>query len=239
MSRSPIVVYCDFDGTVTQGDVTDLLLSELADPSWRLVEAKWEQGLIGSRECLARQIPLMQGGWKAIEAQLRHVKLDPSFAPFARWCAARMIPLRIVSDGVDRVIETLLAREGITVGAVYANHLLESASGELSLVFPYPSVQLACNAGLCKCERVDGGPEAPLRIVIGDGRSDRCWAARADRVFAKSELLTYCCTQAIPCAPFADFHDVRRAIALLQDLSTRRFSTPIGAGCPMNGSMDA
>ena len=217
MSRPAVVIYCDFDGTVTQGDVTDVLLSELADASWRLIEAEWEQGLIGSRECLARQIPLIRGGWNAIEACLARITLDLSFPPFVAWCHAQGVPVRIVSDGLDRVIEVLLARAGVRVDAVYANHLVESASGELSLMFPYPSRQSACSAGLCKCDRLAQTTDAPLRIVIGDGRSDWCWAARADRVFAKSQLLAYCLTQGVPCTTFASFREIQRELVLMLD----------------------
>ena len=53
------VVFCDFDGTITQLDVTDQILTQLAHPSWREIEQEWMLGLIGSRECLERQIALL------------------------------------------------------------------------------------------------------------------------------------------------------------------------------------
>ena len=53
------VVFCDFDGTITQVDVTDQILAQLAHPSWREIEQEWMLGLIGSRECLERQIALV------------------------------------------------------------------------------------------------------------------------------------------------------------------------------------
>ena len=67
---SPIEVYCDFDGTITRGDTIDVLLERLAHPSWKEVEARWERGEIGSRECMAQQVPLLQGGWAAVEKVL-------------------------------------------------------------------------------------------------------------------------------------------------------------------------
>ena len=225
MIRPPMVVYCDFDGTITQGDVTDTLLIELADPSWRLVEAEWEEGLIGSRECLARQIPLIQGGWRAIEKQLDAIALDPTFGDFAGWCMAHNVPLRIVSDGIDRVIEVLLARANIKVDAIYANHLVESPAGELSLTFPYPATERVCSAGLCKCERMEDATDTPLRVVIGDGRSDFCWVSRTDWLFAKSRLLAYCHAEGVACTPFENFNTVRLAIARRLSRQRRLFRT--------------
>lgn len=212
MIHPPVVIYCDFDGTVTQDDVTDTLLTELADPNWRRIEAEWEQGLIGSRECLARQIPLIRGGWRAIEERLPFVTLDPTFSAFGTWCRAENIPLRIVSDGIDRVIEVLLARANIQVDAIYANHLVESPAGELSLAFPYPAIGRVCSAGLCKCERMEGATDTPLRVVIGDGRSDLCLARCADWLFAKSWLLAHCRAEGIACIPFENFNTIRLAI---------------------------
>src|SRR5947208_12784471 len=55
---SPIV-FCDFDGTITQVDVTDAILERLADPQWRDLERAWVRGEIGSRERLARQMAVV------------------------------------------------------------------------------------------------------------------------------------------------------------------------------------
>jgi len=212
MSRPRAIIYCDFDGTVTQGDVIDVLLTELADQSWREIEADWEQGRIGSRECLARQIPLIRGGWLAIEQQLRHIALDPTFPAFAAWCKAEGLPLCIVSDGLERVINTLLARAHVTVDAVWANHLDESPSGKLAIRFPYPSLDGTCRAGLCKCQVIARNTGDALRVVIGDGRSDWCGATHAEWLFAKSQLLVYCRARGIACSAFEDFDTIRLAL---------------------------
>ena len=217
-----VVIYCDFDGTVTQDDVIDVLLTDLADPDWRRIEADWERGLIGSRECLARQIPLIRGGWPAIARRLDTIRLDPTFAPFASWCAANGWPLRLVSDGLDRVITTLLERDGIVVASVRANHLAASATDELAITFPYPPVQPDCRAGLCKCLALRQAAPGVRRVVIGDGHSDWCWAARADQVFAKSTLLTHCLVEGIACTPFRDFDEVRRVLSTGRRVRPRR-----------------
>jgi len=205
-------VYCDFDGTITQGDTVDVLLEAIGDPSWRAVEERWERGEIGSRECMALQIPLIRGGWKAIESVLAGVKIDPTFADFARWCRQGGIPLRIVSDGIDRVIHHLLSREGIRVDYVLANHLLESPQGDLSLTFPYAPVKASCSSGMCKCQVLSDLAQKAYIVVIGDGRSDFCWAPEADLLFAKSKLLAHCQRRSVPCVQFENFKTVRAMI---------------------------
>ena len=77
-------VYSDFDGTITEVDTTDFLLGQLAHPRWREIEAQWEAGLIGSRECMAAQVGLIRGGWKAVNSALADVKLIAHFASLLR-----------------------------------------------------------------------------------------------------------------------------------------------------------
>lgn len=213
MTSPPFQVFCDFDGTITTRDVVNVLLTELADLSWTVIEADWEAGRIGSRDCLARQIPLLRGGWPAIERVLATVTLDPTFAGFAEWCASRAIPLVIVSDGLDRVIDWLLARARIRTDAVWANHLVIGQAGAPSITFPHPPRDPDCRGGLCKCQVLTAG--APRRVVIGDGLSDVCWAARADQCFAKGRLLAACRVRQIACTPFDNFTTIQRALTAL------------------------
>ena len=210
---SLVEVFCDFDGTITKGDTTDVLLEELANSAWRDFESHWEQGAIGSRDCMAQQIPLIRGGWQAITKVLDKVELDDSFASFAKWCRQQGIPIRVVSDGIDKVIHYLLAKHNIKVDFVFANRLVESEAGELSLLFPYAITnKKMCNSGVCKCLIANNGRTNPLKVIIGDGRSDFCWAADADILFAKSKLITYARAKNLSYFPFDDFHAIRSTL---------------------------
>ena len=211
--RSPFAVYCDFDGTIALEDVTDALLNRLADKEWLAIEADWQRGVITARECMAQQVPLIKGGWGAIKSVLSEVRLDPSFASFASWCSESGIPLMVVSDGLDRVIQHLLWRDEIPVDGVWANQL--TCDGDrLSLTFRAPPTQ-ACEAGVCKCHIMSTTSRSQVcRVVIGDGKSDYCWAQKADMVFAKSKLLEFCAQQGIPCHPFRDFVAIRQTLEM-------------------------
>ncbi|MBU6454036.1 MAG: MtnX-like HAD-IB family phosphatase [Cyanobacteria bacterium REEB67] len=209
---SLIDVYCDFDGTITVYDTIDVLLEKLADPSWQDIEERWVNGEIGSRECMALQVPLIRGGWPAVAEVLQDVKIDRTFVNFAKFCRANGVPLRIVSDGMDRVIHTVLKREGIHVDNVIANHLYEDEDGTLRLSFPYAPQKLACGSGVCKCLVLERGPERPIKAVIGDGRSDFCWAQEADMLFAKNKLLKHCRESKINCVPYEDFNNIKRVM---------------------------
>lgn len=203
------VVYCDFDGTITSTDCVDFLLNRLAAPEWRILEAMWEQNLITSRECMKAQIPLIQGGWKAIEACLDEITITPGFENFSRWCRNQKIPLYIVSEGLDLVIDTLLRRIDVHVDGVFANRLEIKKRSPLALTFPFSRGDGPCDLGLCKCQMLERSPNETTRIVIGDGASDYCWAEEADLLFARKKLETYCEQKQIPFFPFKDFTDIQ------------------------------
>jgi 2-hydroxy-3-keto-5-methylthiopentenyl-1-phosphate phosphatase len=200
-----IRVFVDFDGTISVGDTTDLILERFADPSWRTVEADWVAGRIGSRECLARQIDLIRAMPEALDAFARKSAIDPHFPAFAALCASHGLPLTVVSDGLDRVASAMLARAGLQP-PIIANHLDWVGADRWRLGFPHARGDCRAAAGHCKCATLDAEPGS-LRVLIGDGRSDFCAAATADLVIAKGALAIYCGNNRIPFEPFTHFAD--------------------------------
>jgi 2,3-diketo-5-methylthio-1-phosphopentane phosphatase len=230
MKKPRLEIFTDFDGTVTRGDTIDLLLETLADPSWKQIEERWINGEISSRECMALQVPLIQGGWQAMLAVLQTVEVDNTFAAFAGWCKFRKIALSVVSDGIDKVIDYLLSRENIKIARISANHLLESDGGQLALSFPERGSRVVCPSGPCKCQVLDNAGANVIKVVIGDGRSDFCWARNADILFAKDKLARYCSEQGIAFIPYENFLQIRMTLEELHSADTagRPASVPAG-----------
>ncbi len=216
-----ITIYCDFDGTITQQDAVDYLLENLASPEWLDLEARWKEGEIGSRECLSKQIPLIKGGWNAVNNLIGEIKVDPFFKSFSNYCNKKNISLYIVSEGLERVIETILEREEISVTEIWSNKLEINKTGDFTLGFPYPPESKNCTLGLCKCQILGNDSSKNLKVVIGDGLNDICWAKNADLVFAKSKLLNHCNSNNIPCIPFNNFSKINSILKkmLEEDIS--------------------
>lgn len=211
-----IQVFCDFDGTITTRDTVDILLTELADPAWEKIEEEWVQGKIGSRECMAKQVPLIRGGWPAVQEILDELQISEGFIEFVDWCKDRLIPVAVVSDGLDRVIQYVLDKHRIRVDRIYANHLEESPTGEFSLHFSARPRLMGCQSGVCKCQIAgQAGAYQTIRVVIGDGRSDFCWSKEADLLFAKSKLINYCTEQGIGHNPFETFFEVKDTLHMV------------------------
>lgn len=209
--NASVGVFVDFDGTISVGDTTDLILEKFADPSWQAVEADWVAGRIGSRECLARQIDLVRASPQALDAFAQKSVIDPHFASFVALCATHSLPVTVVSDGLDRVATAMLARAGLTLPIV-ANHLEWLGEDRWRLRFPHAREDCRTAAGHCKCATLAAVPGA-LRVVVGDGRSDFCAAAAADLVIAKGALAAYCADNAIPFERFTDFAGATAVLA--------------------------
>lgn len=212
-------VACDFDGTIAREDVTDGILECFALPDWRGIEAEWKEGRIGSRECMARQVDLIRATPEEIDRHLETVSIDPAFPAFAAFCRTRRVPLRVVSDGLDRAIHAILGRHGLDEVPVTANRLEYSGNRRWRLASPHASDNCRSASGTCKCAAMEREAQAHaeprLTLLIGDGASDFCAAAAADLVFAKDKLLRHAEQRALPHVGFEDFATARRLLAAL------------------------
>jgi len=211
------VICCDFDGTITQVDVTDLLLSELAHPSWREIEQEWVRGQIGSRECLERQMALVDASSARVNALIDSVPIDPDFKQFMSLLRKRALPLHVLSDGFDLVIRRVFRQADIRnplpgSGRVFASTL--KIRGKRAVTsFPYSGGDCSHGCATCKATiirqlRRKGSPV----VFIGDGLSDRFAAEEADWVLAKRTLADYCREHGIPFEPIETFSQAGDAV---------------------------
>src|SRR6185312_1367273 len=180
-------VICDFDGTITCQDCTDLVLGALADPKWRLLQADWEAGRLSGAACMRAQVELIGGSAAELDAALDEVELDPGFRDFVDWSEARGIGLSVVSDGVDYFISRILARHGLERLPVVSNRLA-GAAGAWRLENPPAASGCDNGSGVCKCAAAAAAAGDGTLIYVGDGRSDFCVSGRADILFAKGAL---------------------------------------------------
>jgi 2-hydroxy-3-keto-5-methylthiopentenyl-1-phosphate phosphatase len=205
----PTEVYCDFDGTITSLDATDAVLEAFALPAWRDWEARWVRGEITSQECLARQIELIQADRDTLIEFAADLPIDEGILTLDRRCSEHGVPLTIVSDGIDLLVEAVLRRHGLLHLPVFSNHLRWNESGRPTLSFPFAEKECKSGAGTCKCAlTLPADPRASWPVYIGDGRSDQCVSGKMQTVFAKGTLRDWCERTGIPCIPFETLDEV-------------------------------
>jgi 2-hydroxy-3-keto-5-methylthiopentenyl-1-phosphate phosphatase len=212
------IIFSDFDGTITQADVTDEILTQLAHPSWREIEQEWVLGLIGSRECMERQMALVETSPAELHALVDAIPIDPHFPALYKFIQKQKLPFYVVSDAFDYVIRRVLKRIGVNGPLRNGTHLFSSAlrvEGH-RLIPSFPGKPCAHGCATCKAAviRRFGAGRQPI-IFVGDGLSDRFAIEESDVIFAKHQLLSYCREHKIECHPFETFAEVHESIEKL------------------------
>jgi HAD superfamily phosphoserine phosphatase-like hydrolase len=225
-------VLLDFDGTVAPDDPTDRLLERFADPTWRDIETEWQAGRLTSRECMQRQAALLRATPHELDAAIHKVRVDPAFPGFVAFCRRRGIDMTIVSDGFDRVVGAALRQAGLPV-PFFANALEWLGGDRWRLALPHHRTDCRTGAANCKCAH--GAWDDGRSIVIGDGRSDFCMAARAGYVIAKDALAGFCRARGLPHASFGTLADATRHLAEWLD----RQGDSAEAAAPLRGRRPA
>jgi 2-hydroxy-3-keto-5-methylthiopentenyl-1-phosphate phosphatase len=208
MSRSALhpVLFFDFDNTLTEGDVLDLVIERFSpDERWRDWEHAWAEGRLAARDCLRLQIENLRVTREALFAYLAGVRVDPAFADIVDWAKAHGVDVNIVSDSFLPMIHHILMNNGIDVVPVYANDV-GFAGDRLIPAFPFydPACARSANA---KARHL--APYGGHRIIFaGDGHSDLDAALAADIVFAKSTLAKELAARSVAFHPFETLEPV-------------------------------
>ena len=211
----PRAFLCDFDGTVSPSDIGAAFARRFSpDGAAGTPEflGRWMRGEMGHRELTVAQCALLSVTREEALAFARPFALDPHFAPFVREAESRGDVVSVVSEGFDFYVRDLLERSGLGTLPWSANGLHFEGGG----VTPeFPDAPDGCGrCGNCKGAHVRAWRARGYRtVLIGDGLSDRCGAAAADRVLARRDLLVWCREQGIAATPFGTFADVRRVFS--------------------------
>jgi 2-hydroxy-3-keto-5-methylthiopentenyl-1-phosphate phosphatase len=206
-------VWIDFDGTITRRDVLDDLIQRYAlSDSWKLIEERWQAGIIGSRDCLSQEFDLIRVGKSELADFLEGIEVDPGLNRLLDTLRRYAVPVTVLSDGIDHFIRAVLTRNGITDLPIRSNTLVHRGK-RLSLRCPHANDSCSCAAAHCKCASAEQLLQIGRKtIYIGDGRSDLCPSRKADAVFAKAALAQALTREAIPFAPFVTLNDVSETL---------------------------
>ena len=207
-------ILCDFDGTVSVEDITDSLLERFGRSGWRAIEQQWRRGEIGSHDCMAQQVALLDASHAELDAHLDGMSMDRAFPAFVAAARDAGVPLAIVSDGLDHAIRRILGQHGLGDLPIVANRL--EADGERGWRLAFPHGSPGCRSGNCKCACAARARDGHRRVLlVGDGASDFCVAGETDMVFAKHRLIEHCRSAGIPYVPVTGFADALELLPVL------------------------
>jgi len=201
----------DFDGTVTEADLLDVVASTFGDPDvYREVEDGLVAGRLPLREVITREFrPVTKPVEEVVAWAIENVRIRPGLQELVELAHARGWQVLVVSSGFHELIEPILAHEGVEV-ELHANRLDPRPDGWIVL-WNYDDSCEVCDES-CKRSTVARLARGEEIVYVGDGYSDRCAAEAADRVFAIKGLARYLDERGIPNTQFNDFHDVAAAL---------------------------
>ncbi|MDF9296528.1 2-hydroxy-3-keto-5-methylthiopentenyl-1-phosphate phosphatase [Geobacillus stearothermophilus] len=213
-----LVLFCDFDGTITENDNIIAIMKQFAPPEWEALKDDILAQRISVQEGVGKMFSLLPSALKGeiVDFLLSTARLREGFREFVAWTKEQSIPLYIVSGGIDFFVYPLL--EGlIEPERIFCNG--SDFSGEtIRITWPHAcdgECQNGC--GCCKpsllrkLARPDG-----YHVVIGDSITDLAVARQADYVLARDFLLEKCQELDLPHAPFATFFDVMDALQRME-----------------------
>ena len=187
----------DFDGTVTERDTLDLVLSAFGDQEiYDRAEAELEAGRMTLNEVIAAEFATVTAPLaEAVAYVVEHARVRPGFAELAR----TQHPL-IVSSGFHELIEPLLQREGVLGEVELRANRVDARPDGWRVIFRELDTCGECGEPCKRGDLPNGGV-----VYAGDGYSDYCAALAADRVYATGSLARYLDEHGVAYEPLTDF----------------------------------
>jgi len=210
-SETKILVQCDFDGTVTEEDVSFKLLDAFADGDWRQLFREYQEGKITVGRFNTEAFAMVKADRPSLLAVVRgKVKIRSGFHQLVTLCRSQGFRLVIVSNGLDFYIEEILKDIGLDDIEVFAALTRFHPEG-LKVQYIGPDGRSLDND--FKGSYVNLFLSQGYRIIyVGNGTSDLAPARLSHYIFATGDLMNLCQQQGIDYTPFTDFNQVVSAL---------------------------
>lgn len=212
--KQQTLVQCDFDGTVTIGDVSFQILDEFTGNGWRGLFEEYVQGKMSVNRFNATVFSKVKADKETLERFVREkAVIRPGLPALLKACQERNFRFVIVSNGmmfyIDAIIKMLGIR-GVEFMAARANF--------------HPGGVEAWYEGPDGRPVEDGFKEAYTRdylkqgyrvVYIGNGTSDFAPARLCSHIFSIDNLTAACKEAGVAYTPFTDLYEVAEGLAKL------------------------
>ncbi|MGI2328346.1 2-hydroxy-3-keto-5-methylthiopentenyl-1-phosphate phosphatase [Planococcus sp. YIM B11945] len=209
------IIFCDFDGTITNGDNIHAIMSRFASTEWNVIKEEILDQKLSIREGIAKMFSLLPASAKddITSFVMSQAQIREGFADFVAYTKKHDIPLYIVSGGIDFFVRPILEPFGPFAG-IYCNEA-DFSGDAIQIHYPH-GCDATCTSQGCGCCKPSVirtlQAEGATSIVIGDSISDLEAAKYGDLVIARDFLVEKCQELKIPYEPFETFHDVTAII---------------------------
>jgi len=201
------LLQCDFDGTLTEEDVSFLILERFAEGDWKSILRDYQDGKIPVGEFNYRAFSMVKKDRAALEKLVRdEAKLRPGLHELIEYCRSKDIAMVVVSNGLDFYIKALLGHNGFGRVEIAAARTLFTPDGLDSRYYDPDNNELLNEFKACYTRRfIDQGYKV---LYAGNGPSDIPASRLAAHTFAAESLLEFYKRQKLPHTPFHDLNDI-------------------------------
>jgi 2-hydroxy-3-keto-5-methylthiopentenyl-1-phosphate phosphatase len=209
MTSAPTLIFCDFDGTITDHDITDFIWTDQLGPGW--ASEIFPPGSAAGRTMVERiglgfsRVALSPA--RMLERIDGRIHVRSGFDDLVRVAADEHWVLRVLSCGLRFYIEKILPP------GIPCDCFIGTFDGTWHVALP-DDVVLAPGEDykLHVLEQRSRSLPGARRVYIGDGPSDFEPARHCDRAFAVqgSKLARLCQDAGVACTEFTRFDEVIR-----------------------------
>ena len=207
-----ILLLCDFDGTVTEDDISFILLDAFAKGDWRAINTQYTDGKITVGQFNERAFGLARASKKAMLDYLKDkVKVRPGFQRLVELCRQKGIRLVIVSNGLDFYVQKVLKDLKLYSLEYHAAETRFHANKlKVRYIGPDGSVVDSGYKEKFVKQYLNEGYHV---VYIGNGSSDLSPARVSHQVFATESLLKSCQSNGVTCIPFSSFLEINQVLS--------------------------
>jgi 2-hydroxy-3-keto-5-methylthiopentenyl-1-phosphate phosphatase len=209
-----MIIQCDFDGTITEEDVSFTLLDAFAQGDWRKIFQQYRDNKISVGDFNTKAFAMVKAGREELlEVAKSKIKLRDGLHELVTYCQRRGFQLVIVSNGLDFYITSIL--EDVGLGDIEA-HAAQTRfyPGRLSVQYIGPD-GTPLSSDFKKAYTRLFLKQGYRVVYVGNGPSDIFPASLAHHIFARDGLLDCCKERNLQCQPFDDLNDIVRGLELL------------------------
>jgi len=215
-----ILIQCDFDNTLTEGNVSELIHEEFGPLNWGEIHSNYKNKLISVEESNIYSFKYLNISNSRLDEFVKsNVKFRPGFFEFYNYILENNINFKIVSSGVDFYIYSALSMLGIDISnvGIYSGKSTFNNEGIKIQYFDFDNKEINdnfkytyTNLHRSKYEKI---------IYFGDSHTDLKSSQICDVVFATDKLSKFYIENKLPYFHFNNFFDVLK-IFKDQDLTT-------------------
>jgi 2-hydroxy-3-keto-5-methylthiopentenyl-1-phosphate phosphatase len=209
-----MIIQSDFDGTITEEDVSFALLDAFASGDWRKLFEQYQQGKMTVGDFNTKAFAMVKASRdELLKVARAEVKLREGLRNLANYCQERGWRFLVVSNGLDFYIKEILEDVGLGNIEVHAATTNFNPAGlQVQYIGPDGNpLKKGFKEAYTKLFLAQGYQV----VCIGNGPSDYYPAALAQHVFARDGLLDACREKKLHCQPYKDLNDVVRGLEKL------------------------